>query len=51
MLVSIRPLRDGAFELEIEGDRVNLKGVANPVAVSLTIGDDGGSASVRAKIE
>ena len=51
MLASIRPLGEGTFELEIEGDRVNLKGVANPVTVSLTIGDDRGSTSVRAKIE
>jgi len=51
MLASIRPLRDSTFEFEIEGDGVNLKGVANPVTVSLMIGDDGGSASVRAKIE
>jgi hypothetical protein len=48
---SLRALRDGAFGFEIEGDRVNLKGVANPVTVSLTIGDDSGSRSVRAKIE
>jgi hypothetical protein len=48
---SIRPKRDSAFELEIEGDRVNLKGVANPVSVSLTIGDDGGSGVGKAKIE
>jgi hypothetical protein len=47
---SIRPLRDGAFEFEIDGDRVNLNGVANPVTVSLTVGDDSGSRSVRAKI-
>jgi hypothetical protein len=51
ILASIRPLRDGLFQLEIEGDRVNLKGVANPVTVGLTIGDDGGSTVVKAKIE
>ena len=52
MLASIRTLRDGTFEFEIQGDHVNLRGVANPVTVSLTIGDDGGgSTSVRAKIE
>jgi hypothetical protein len=48
---SVRPSRDGAFEFEIEGDRVKLEGVANPVTVSLTVGDDSGSRSVRAKIE
>jgi hypothetical protein len=51
VLASIRPLRDGAFQFEIEGDRVNLKGVANPVTVSLTIGDDAGSRAFTAKIE
>ena len=35
----------------IEGKRVNLKRVANPVTVSLSIGDDGGSKVVRTKIE
>jgi hypothetical protein len=48
---SIRPLRGGAFEFEAETEGANLKGMANPVTVSLTIGDDGGSRAVRAKIE
>jgi len=48
---SIRPLRDGAFEFEAETEGGNLKGFANPVTVSLAIGDDGGSKTVRAKIE
>jgi len=48
---SIRPLRDGAFEFEAETEGANLKGFANPVTVSLAIGDDGGSRTVRAKIE
>ena len=51
LLASLRPLRAGAYHFEIEGDRVNLKGVANPVTVRLTIGDDGGSLAVKAKIE
>jgi hypothetical protein len=51
IVASIRPLRDGAFEFEVETERANLKGLANPVTVSLTIGDDGGSRAVRAKIE
>jgi hypothetical protein len=51
LLASLRPLREGTFEFEIEGERVNLKGVANPVTVNLTIGDDGGSGAVKAKIE
>jgi hypothetical protein len=48
---SIRPLRDGAFEFEVETEGANLKGFANPVTVSLTIGDDGSVSAVRAKIE
>ena len=48
---SIRPLRDGAFEFEVETEGANLKGFANPVTVNLTIGDDGGSRTVKAKIE
>ncbi len=51
LLASLRPLRDGAYHFEIEGDRVNLKGVANPVTVRLTIGDDGESRAFKAKIE
>jgi len=51
MLASIRQLSEDTFEFETEGDGVNLKGVANPVTVSLTIGDDDGSTTVRAKIE
>jgi hypothetical protein len=47
----IRPLRGNSFEFEIEGARVDLKGVANPVTVNLTIGDDSGSGTVKAKIE
>ena len=49
--VLIRPLRSGIFELEAVFERANLRGMANPVTVSLTIGDDGGTRSVRAKIE
>jgi hypothetical protein len=51
ILASIRPVRDGAFRFEIEGERVNLRGVANPVTVGLAIGDDAGSTVVKAKIE
>ncbi len=51
LAASIRPLRDGAFEFEVQTEDANLKGFANPVTVSLTIGDDGGSRTVRAKIE
>jgi len=48
---SIRPARNGAFEFEVETEGANLKGFANPVTVSLTIGDDGGSRTVKAEIE
>lgn len=48
---SIRPSRADAFQFELENERANLKGFANPVTVSLTIGDDGGSQTVKAKIE
>ena len=48
---SIRPLSGGAFEFEVETEGANLKGFANPVTVSLAIGEDSGSKTVRAKIE
>ena len=48
---AIRPTRDGAFDFEIQTEGANIKGAANPVTVSLTIGDRGGSKTVRAKIE
>src|SRR6266536_2483185 len=48
---SIRPARNGAFEFEVETEGANLKGFANPVTVILTIGDDGGSRTVKAEIE
>jgi hypothetical protein len=47
----IRSLRGGTFEFSVETERAKLNGVANPVSVSLTLGDDGGSRSVRARIE
>ena len=51
IIASIRSSRAGAFEFEVETERANVKGIANPVTVSLRIGDDGGSRTVRAKIE
>jgi len=48
---SIRGLRGGAFEFEVETEGANLMGFANPVTVSLAIGDDTGGGTVRAKIE
>lgn len=51
IIASIRPGRVGAFEFEVVTERANVRGIANPVTVSLSIGDDGGSRTVRAKIE
>jgi hypothetical protein len=51
LLASIRLMRPGTYQFEMEGDRVNLNGVANPVTVSLTVGDDDGGTTVQAKIE
>jgi hypothetical protein len=48
---SVRPARNGAFEFEVETEGANLKGFANPVTLTLIIGDDGGSTTVRAEIE
>lgn len=48
---SVRLLRDRAFEFQLENERANFKGFANPVTVSLTIGDDGASQTLKAKIE
>ncbi len=47
----IRPLPDGSFEFKAEGRGAELTGIANPVSVSLTIGNDGGTTSVLAEIE
>ena len=48
----IRPLGGGRFEFKAEGEGADLRGTANPVQVSLTIGDDGGDMiTVRAKFE
>ena len=48
---AIRPARDGAYDFEIQTEGANIKGVANPVTVNLTIGNRSGSRTVRAKIE
>jgi hypothetical protein len=47
----IRPARDGGYDFEIQTEGASLKGIANPITVNLTVGDDGGSKTVRAKIE
>lgn len=51
IIAELRTLRTNAYELELETEGANLNGFANPVTVNLIIGDDGGSRSVRAKIE
>lgn len=51
LLASLVALRGGAFELELVSEGANLRGMANPVAVTLQIGDNGASRSLRAKIE
>ena len=48
----IRPLGGGRYEFKAEGEGAALPGTANPVQVSLTIGDDGGNMiTVEAKFE
>ena len=46
----IRPLGGNTFEFKAEGEGFNLGAIANPVNVSLTIGNDGGSIGVLAEI-
>ena len=46
--VLIQPLPDGSFWFGAAGWHANLTGTANPVPVTLTIGDDAGSTSVVA---
>ena len=46
--VLIQPLPDGSFWFGAAGAHANLTGTANPVPVTLTIGDDAGSTSVVA---
>lgn len=47
----IRPLEEGTFELKVKGRKAELTGTVNPVPVNLTIGDDGGSATVIVEIK
>jgi hypothetical protein len=51
MDAALQAVRGGGFEFEIETEGANLKGFANPVTVTLTIGDNGGSKTVKAEIE
>lgn len=42
---------DGRVELDLEAEGADLAGIANPVAVSVGIGDDAGTTTVEAEIE
>lgn len=47
----ITDLGGGSFEFKAEGESADLTGTVNPVTVTLTIGDDGGSTTVEAEFE
>ena len=49
--VKIEPQGGGAYEFQIEGENADLTGTENPVAVSLEVGNDGGTSSVTAEFE
>ena len=51
LLAWIRRSQSGTFEFEVVTEGAKLTGMANPVTVSLTLGDDVGSRTIRAKIE
>ncbi len=44
----ITPLSGGRYDFAAAGSPVNLTGAANPVTVTLTIGNDSGTAQVKA---
>jgi hypothetical protein len=45
----IAQLGGNQFKCEVQGEHADLTGLANPVTVTLTIGNDSGSTTVRAK--
>ena len=47
----ITPLGGAVYKFVIEGDQADLTGLANPVTVTLTIGNDSGSTIVKAHSE
>jgi len=47
----ITRLGSNQFKCEVEGEHADLTGIANPVTVTLTIGADSGSTTVRAKFD
>jgi len=48
---TLTPLESHQFECKAEGKQADLTGIANPVFVTLTIGDNGGNTLVTAKGE
>jgi hypothetical protein len=48
--VGIQPLQGGRLLLVAVGSGAELTGVANPVSVAVTIGDDTGATTVTARI-
>jgi YVTN family beta-propeller protein len=51
LAVAIEPIATKRYALEAAALDVNLKGTKNPVPVTLTIGDDSGTTSVKADID
>lgn len=51
LVVKIKPLGGGTFKFKIVAEDADLSGTANPVEVTLTIGDDAGTVSVYAKMD
>jgi hypothetical protein len=49
--VRITQIGGGTFQLQAEGEGASLTGTANPVIVSLIIGDDGGRTTVKADFQ
>jgi hypothetical protein len=48
---TLTPRGNNAYEFKAEGKHADLTGIANPVTVTLTIGNDSGSTTVRAKFD
>ena len=46
----IDPAGGGSYTLQAQGHAANLNGISNPVTVTMTIGDDTGSAQITAQI-
>jgi hypothetical protein len=51
LTVRIRALGGRKFAFSVVGERANLSGITNPVTLNLVIGDDGGTAEVKAKLK